>query len=95
MSRRNGVRGRCTNWQTGREAEKRGDQDRQRQGTRGKTKAGDGTEEDKEGEIQTGVYRAQISHQFPDFPLNVCTLIEYDPSHQTSYNGKKVHCYKL
>ncbi|KAK3770245.1 hypothetical protein RRG08_050673 [Elysia crispata] len=54
MSRRNGVRGRCTNWQTGREAEKRGDQDTQRQGTRGKTKAGDGTEEDKEGEIQTG-----------------------------------------
>ena len=36
------MRGRCTNWQTGREAEKRGDQDRQRQGTRGKTKAGDG-----------------------------------------------------
>ncbi|KAK3801539.1 hypothetical protein RRG08_027302 [Elysia crispata] len=42
MNRRNGVRGRCTNWQTGRKAEKRGDQEtetrNQRQGTRGKTR---------------------------------------------------------
>ncbi|KAK3774783.1 hypothetical protein RRG08_034876 [Elysia crispata] len=64
MSRRNGVRGRCTNWQTGREAEKR-DQDRQRQGTRGKTKAGDGTEEDKEGEIQTAPRRVSAHAKGP------------------------------
>ena len=54
MSRRSGVRGRHTDWQTGREAEKGKDQDRQRQVTRGKTNAGDGAEKEKEGDIQTG-----------------------------------------
>ena len=51
MSRRSGVRGRHTDWKTGREAENGRDQDRQRQVTRGKTKAGDGAEKEKEEEI--------------------------------------------
>ena len=55
MSRRSGLRCRCTNWQTEREAKKGGHQDRDNSHvTRGKTKAGDGAETEKEREILTG-----------------------------------------